>query len=86
MLRGVSREFKFAALDPRPCVNSPALTPAVYVANPSDGFFDQTAYCGAFNSTDLWCDGWTKLSQMGLPDPTHDHVPGKCSRYFQREL
>jgi hypothetical protein len=65
MLRGVSREFKFAALDPRPCVNSPALTPAVYVANPSDGFFDQTAYCGAFNSTDLWCDGWTKLSQMG---------------------
>jgi hypothetical protein len=63
-LRGVSREFGFAALDPRPCAGSPALTPAVYVANPSDGFFDQTNYCGAFDpNAGLWCDGWTKLSQ-----------------------
>jgi hypothetical protein len=64
-LRGVSREFDFAALDPRPCVGSPALTPAVYVANPNDGFFDQTNYTGAFGASDLWCDSWTKLSQAG---------------------
>jgi hypothetical protein len=64
-LRGVSREFNFAALDPRLCAQSPALTPAVYIANPNDGFFDQTAYAGAFGTSDLWCDGWTKLSQAG---------------------
>jgi hypothetical protein len=64
-LRGVSREFNFPALDPRPCVGSPALNSAAYVANPSDGFFDATNYVGAFSSSNLWCDGWTKLSQMG---------------------
>jgi hypothetical protein len=65
MLRGVSREFRFAALDPRPCINSPALSYLHYVANPNDGFFDQTNYVGAFDANNLWCDGWTKLSQMG---------------------
>jgi hypothetical protein len=65
-LRGVSREFNFAACDPRPCLNSPATSPNAYVANPGDGFFDQTPYVGAFDpNAALWCDGWTKLSQMG---------------------
>jgi len=63
MLRGVSREFGFAALDPRPCAQSPVF--AASVAVPSDPFFVAAPYVGAFNSSDLWCDGWTKLSQAG---------------------
>ncbi len=63
MLRGVSREFGFPALDPRPCAGSPVFTNNV--ATPSDPFFTPAPYVGAFNSSDLWCDGWTKLSQAG---------------------
>ena len=59
-LRSVSREFKFAALDPRPCVTSPCLNPAYWVKPINDGWFDTTAtYVGAFNANDLWCNGWT---------------------------
>jgi hypothetical protein len=65
-LRGVSREFNFAALDPRPCATSPVFSSSHWVQNPNDGFFDVSAhYVGAFDSVHLWCDGWTKLSQAG---------------------
>jgi hypothetical protein len=60
---GVSREFDFPALDPRPEAGSPALSSSYYAATPSDPFFTTANYVGAFDSANIWCDGWTKLSQ-----------------------
>jgi hypothetical protein len=64
-LRGISRTNN-GGLDPRPKEGSPALTGAV--TSPSDGFFTNTNYVGAFgpNHGDLWIQGWTFLSQVGI--------------------
>jgi hypothetical protein len=76
LLRGVSREFGFAALDPRPCAQSPVFSSAV--ATPADPFFTTANYVGAFNSSDLWCDGWTKLSQAGCLSSNMSTFPEKA--------
>lgn len=50
-------------LDPRPAAGSPALTGARTA--PSDGFFSQAAYVGAFAQTGSWATGWSALASLG---------------------
>ncbi len=62
MLKGISR-VPNKGLDPRPLLNSPAVTGAT---QPEGDFFTTTGYCGAFSpNAALWTDGWTALDQMG---------------------
>ncbi len=70
-LRGISRTND-GGLDPRPADGSPALG-SVNQA-PSDGFFAQTDYAGAFAPNDLWVDGWTFISQIGVVRPRGANV------------
>ena len=76
-LRGISRTFD-AMLDPRPAEGSPALSGGATV--PSDGFFTQVAYQGAFGSVN-WASAWTALgtggyiTQEGMGVPSHGGVP-----------
>jgi len=65
LLRGISR-ITNQGLDPRPLLNSPALSGAA--TTPSDPFYTQVGYVGAFGPTDddLWIDGWTFLSELGI--------------------
>jgi hypothetical protein len=64
LLRGISR-IANNGLDPRPLLNSPALSGS---RTPEDPFFTPTAYVGAFGPSDrdLWIAGWTFLSQAGI--------------------
>ena len=61
-LTGISRT-RNKGLDPRPAAGSPALTGAK--TPPSDGFFAQTDYIGAFKSAN-WAKGWSAISQLGF--------------------
>lgn len=61
-LTGISRT-RNKGLDPRPAVGSPALTGAK--TPPSDGFFTQTDYLGAFKAAN-WAKGWSAISQLGF--------------------
>lgn len=61
MLTGISRS-RNKALDPRPATGSPALSGAK--TPPSDGFFAQTDYVGAFNTSN-WAKGWSAISALG---------------------
>jgi len=61
-LIGISRT-RNKGLDPRPAVGSPALTGAK--TPPSDGFFTQTDYLGAFKAAN-WAKGWSAISQLGF--------------------
>ncbi len=67
MLRGVSRDAD-GGLDPRPAPDSPALVPSS-LTPPNDGFYTPVSYRGAFDSDELWIDGWTFLSQRGFIAP-----------------
>ncbi len=60
-LTGISRT-RNKGLDPRPATGSPALTGAKTA--PSDGFFSQTDYLGAFKTAN-WAKGWSAISQLG---------------------
>jgi len=60
-LTGISRT-RNKGLDPRPAVGSPALTGAKLA--PSDGFFAQADYVGAFKNAN-WAKGWSAISQLG---------------------
>jgi hypothetical protein len=60
-LTGISRT-RNKGLDPRPAAGSPALTGAK--TPPSDGFFAQTDYIGAFKTAN-WAKGWSAISQLG---------------------
>ena len=57
-------------LDPRPAADGSAFQNVD--DNPDDGFFEQTAYKGAFNASDLWLWGWSWLAENGklTPAPT----------------
>ncbi len=59
-LQGIDRAQN-AALDPRPQTGSPVFSGAK--ATPTDGFFSQAPYKGAFDSNDNWLLGWTALYQ-----------------------
>lgn len=61
LLTGISR-IKNKGLDPRPAAGSPALTGAK--TPPSDGFFAQTDYIGAFKTSN-WAKGWSAISTLG---------------------
>lgn len=63
-LRGISRSPN-NGLDPRPMLNSPALSGAV---TPTDPWFQPVPYVGAFgpNDADLWIADWTFISQLGV--------------------
>jgi hypothetical protein len=61
MLTGISRS-RNKALDPRPATGSPALSGAK--TPPSDGFFAQTDYVGAFKTSN-WAKGWSAISALG---------------------
>lgn len=61
LLTGISRT-RNKGLDPRPAAGSPALTGAK--TPPSDGFFAQTDYIGAFKTAN-WAKGWSAISQLG---------------------
>jgi len=63
-LRGISRTND-AGLDPRPAIGSPALTGAVDPPE-GDNYFSKVTYRGAFGPFDMWIDGWTALSQLGV--------------------
>jgi hypothetical protein len=60
-LTGISRT-RNKGLDPRPAIGSPAFTGAKTA--PSDGFFSQTDYLGAFKTAN-WAKGWSAISQLG---------------------
>ncbi len=60
-LTGISRT-RNKGLDPRPASGSPALTGAKTA--PTDGFFAQTDYIGAFKTAN-WAKGWSAISQLG---------------------
>jgi trimeric autotransporter adhesin len=62
-LKGISRTND-KGLDPRPAAGSPALSGAA--PEPSDDFFTNVTYLGAFGPTDLWIRGWTALDQYGI--------------------
>lgn len=64
LLRGVSR-IANNGLDPRPMLNSPALSGA---RTPDDAFFTPTNYVGAFgpSDADLWIADWTFISDVGI--------------------
>lgn len=61
LLTGLSRT-RNKGLDPRPATGSPAFTGAKTA--PSDGFFAQTDYIGAFKTAN-WAKGWSAISQLG---------------------
>ena len=61
LLTGLSRT-RNKGLDPRPAAGSPALTGAK--TPPSDGFFAQTDYIGAFKTSN-WAKGWSAISTLG---------------------
>ncbi|MBN1981611.1 MAG: hypothetical protein JW795_08775 [Chitinivibrionales bacterium] len=64
LYRGVSWSQNFTSdpkLDPRPQPGSPLLTKTLDY--PSDGFFTQVNFRGAFNTTNNWMAGWTGLWQ-----------------------
>ncbi len=63
LLRGISR-IQNGGLDPRPSTGSPALTAGR--TPPSNGFYEQVTYQGAFGQGDLWIAGWTALSEYGI--------------------
>jgi hypothetical protein len=60
-------------LDPRPSVSGPAYQDVGTV--PNDGFFDQTAFRGAFGQ-DNWAAGWTALSVGGFFSDASNVVTG----------
>jgi hypothetical protein len=65
LLRGIGRDMRENALDPRIAVNSPALTG--YKDMPSvDPWFEAVDYIGAFNEHELWIDSWTALAQSDI--------------------
>ncbi|MFH1070914.1 MAG: dockerin type I domain-containing protein, partial [Candidatus Glassbacteria bacterium] len=76
LLRGISRATD-KGLDPRPKSVSPVYQNLATV--PSDGFFTQVSYRGAFG-TDNWLAGWTFLSSASylgdLPDSTGAPMAG----------
>ncbi len=61
LLTGISRT-RNKGLDPRPAASSPAFTGAKTA--PSDGFFAQTDFIGAFKTAN-WAKGWSAISQLG---------------------
>ncbi len=64
-LNGVSRA-QDGVLDPRPSASGPAASGATV---PSDAFFDQVDYYGAFEpDAPLWISGWTAISQDRVTD------------------
>ena len=64
-LRGISRTST-NVLDPRPSATGPAATGAA-APSPSDAFFTNVAYYGAFSPTGpAWIGGWTAISQYGI--------------------
>jgi len=76
LLRGISRATD-KGLDPRPKSVSPVYQNLATV--PSDGFFTEVSYRGAFG-TDNWLAGWTFLSSASylgdLPDSTGAPMAG----------
>jgi len=71
MLRGISRAPN-GGLDPRPMPGSPALT-TLRVA-PSDGFYCDAPYKGAFDSVN-WATDWTALSDLCILSGAGGGVP-----------
>jgi len=62
-LRGISRTTD-GGLDPRLLSTSPALSGGTAV--PSDGFYSQVTYRGAFDNQSNWLTGWTMLDEQGV--------------------
>ena len=66
-LKGIARVHDDATkLDPRPAVGSAAFSGAPLP--PSNGFFSQVDYYGAFSPNNNWAAGWTALYQSGIID------------------
>ena len=65
MLRGISRTNDMG-LDPRPQLNSPALSKTVAEIPEGDDFLVQTNYLGAFGPNNLWIKGWTMMDNAGF--------------------
>lgn len=60
-IAGISRTAD-GQLDPRLNAGSPALSVG---ATPTDDFFDNVFYHGAFNNNNNWAKGWTALDEKG---------------------
>jgi hypothetical protein len=63
-LNGITRNSS-GVLDPRPALGGPAYTTPLKSYPSGNTFFDHVDYAGAFGE-ELWIDGWTALSQIGL--------------------
>jgi hypothetical protein len=63
-LNGITRNSS-GVLDPRPLTNGPAYTIPLKEYPSDNNHFDQVNYAGAFGE-ELWIEGWTALSQIGL--------------------
>jgi hypothetical protein len=64
MIRGIGRNAKSYALDPRLAYGSNAHVAAL--PTPAGSFWTPTTYKGAFDSTNLWIDKWTAMYEDGL--------------------
>ncbi len=62
-LGGTSRR-PYGGLDPRPLAGGPAYT-TPKSAMPSDPFYVEVDYKGAFSAEENWADGWTHLAELG---------------------
>jgi hypothetical protein len=85
-LRGISRTND-GGLDPRPAADSPALSMSLETV-PSDDFFVQTNYAGAFSADVNWLAGWSKLATEGYisNDATWFPHPSLGWVYFNGEV
>jgi len=63
-LGGISR-ITDGGFDPRPTMDGPAYTGTI-ATPPSDDFFDQTSFKGAFCNEGVWIKDWTAVSEYGI--------------------
>jgi hypothetical protein len=71
LLRGISRTEDLV-LDPRPAAGSPANTSSL---TPPAGFFQPSAFYGAFTSTQNWAVDWTAVGNARIMNPGGAYTP-----------
>jgi hypothetical protein len=72
LLRGISRAEDLV-LDPRPAPGSPANTSSL--TPPANGFYQPSAYYGAFTSAGNWAVDWTAVGNSGIMNPAGAYTP-----------
>ncbi len=75
MLGGISRTND-GGLDPRPDASGPAFNNIGDI--PSDGFYSQTLFRGAFCDDGVWIKGWTAIDEYGILDSDVPAAEATC--------